>query len=289
MLFRPPIRQAAPSRIGFLLAVVVCLGAVPRIAYGWGPSAHRLVNAWAIETLPQPLKRFFTSHRSYLTEHASDADGAIQQDGNEWKNHYVHLDKYGRFPYTGLPQSFPRAVQIHGSRKLNRNGVLPWRIAEFKGNLTRAFENEDWEAVMEHAATLGHYVTDAHQPLHTSSNYDGQLTGQAGLANRYGSGLVDRYINFFIMRPERSAWIEDPTEHAFTMVLESHIWVDNLLLADRQSRKGLVGYTDEYYDNLYSSTSGMLMRQINAACHDVGSYWYTAWVNAGRPPLPSSP
>jgi hypothetical protein len=30
----------------------------------------------------------------------------------------------------------------------------------------------------------------------------------------------------------------------------------------------------------------MLIRQLSEASTDVGSYWLTAWINAGRPQLP---
>ena len=279
---RPPLLKPELC----LLALLV-IGLFPEAHYAWGPSAHRLVNSWAIETLPSRLRAFFKTHREYLTEHASDPDLKMQEDNNEWRHHHLFLDRYGRFPYANLPHSFQRAVQLHGSRKVNRNGLLPWRIGEYSLNLTKAFQEEDWEAVRLYAAQLGHYVSDAYQPLHTSSNFDGEFSGQSGVANRYGSSLVDRYINFFIMDPKDATKIDDPTEHAFQIVLESHTWVDNILLADLRSRYGLVDYTDEYYDNLYSSVSRILIGQINAACHDVGSYWYTAWLNAGQPTLPS--
>ena len=273
---------------GAMLFIALVVGAsFARTSYAWGPSAHRLVNSWAIETLPSPLKEFFNAHRDYLTEHASDPDRTIRKDRNEWQSHYIYLDKYGSFPFPNLPHSFQSAVQVHGSRKINRNGLLPWRVGEHSLYLTNAFKAENWEAVRFNASLLGHYVTDAHQPLHTSSNFDGQLSGQSGLANRYGSSLIDRYIAFFIMNPGKATRIEDPTEHAFEITLGSHIWTDNILLADLQARRGRVDYTDEYYDTLYSRLSGMVMQQINAACHDVGSYWYTAWVNAGRPALPA--
>lgn len=78
------------------------------------------------------------------------------------------------------------------------------------------------------------------------------------------------------MNPENATRIEDPTENAFEIALESHTWTDNILLADLQARTGQVDYTDEYYDILYSRVSSMVMQQINAACHEVGSYWHTA-------------
>ena len=89
-----------------------------------------------------------------------------------------------------------------------------------------------------------------------------------------------------MFRPEDTVKIDDPTEYAFQMCLESYTWVDQIILADRRSLEGQRGYTDEYYDRFYSQVGSIAVRQIGTAAHDVGSYWYTAWLNAGRPPLP---
>jgi len=58
------------------------------------------------------------------------------------------------------------------------------------------------------------------------------------------------------------------------------------LLADQRARVGLPAYNDEYYDRFYNLTGAILIRQLTDAATDVGSYWLTAWINAGRPQLP---
>jgi hypothetical protein len=62
--------------------------------------------------------------------------------------------------------------------------------------------------------------------------------------------------------------------------------VETILLADREAKKGLTSYTDEYYDRFYNLAAAALIKQLSEASTDVGSYWMTAWVNAGRPALP---
>jgi hypothetical protein len=71
------------------------------------------------------------------------------------------------------------------------------------------------------------------------------------------------------------------------MVLEAHTWVDNILFADSQARAGKIDYNDEYYDAFYDAVGAILIRQLTNATQSVGSYWYTAWVNAGRPAPPA--
>lgn len=256
-------------------------------AYAWGPTAHDIVNTWAVHTLPLEMRGFFEANRQFLVEHANDPDEWMKKDRYERKRHYIYLDKYGLFPYLLLPHDFRAAVEKYGSGRINRDGVLPWQIGEFSLRLTNALKAGKWDEAREDAAVLAHYVADAHDPLHTTQNYDGQLTLQTGLADRYEIRLVDRYSKFFIMRPEDAVKINDPTEFAFQACLEANLWVNSIIWYDRRARDGQVDYTDEYFDRFYSQVGANLVREINNAAQDAGSYLYTAWLNAGKPPLPN--
>ncbi len=275
------LRRTLGAGVVLFVALAACGN-----AFAWGPGAHRLVNNWAVQTLPPEIRGFFAANRQYLTDHANDPVEWMEKDRYERKQHYLYLDKYGKFPYLELPHSFRHAVERYGSGRINRNGLLPWQIGEYSLRLTNALKAHNWEEAMEVAAALGHYVADAHDPLHTTENYDGQLTGQPGLADRFGSQVVDRYQSFFILRPDSATKIDDPTEYAFEAALESHTWVDQIILADRLAVRNLMGHNDDYFDRFYSRVGSPLIRQINLAIHDTGSYWYTAWLNAGRPSLP---
>jgi hypothetical protein len=255
-------------------------------ALAWGPSAHRLINRWAVETLPADIRWFFEGRRQFLIDHANDPDEWMVKDRYERKRHYLYLDKYGMYPYLRLPHSFQRAVEKFGSGRVNRDGLVPWHVGEYSLRLTNALKTQSWDEAIKVAAALGHYVADAHNPLHTTSNYDGQLTAQAGLATRFGSDLIDRYQTFFFLRSTPAIKIDDPTEHAFEIVLESNTWVDNILYADRRALAEAKDYNDDYYDRFYSSAGPIAVQEVSAAARDIGSYWYTAWLNAGKPPLP---
>ncbi len=63
--------------------------------------------------------------------------------------------------------------------------------------------------------------------------------------------------------------------------------LESILLADIRSHEGLTSYGDEYYDRFYAKAGAVLVRQLSDASTDIGSYWMTAWINAGRPQLPS--
>jgi hypothetical protein len=269
------------------LGLAFLVGLAGGTALAWGPPAHRLVNNWAVETLPPEIRGFFAANRQFLIDHANDPAEWMKKDRYERKRHYLYLDKYGMFPYLDLPNSFQRAVEKFGSGRINRDGVLPWQIGEYSLRLTNSLKTQNWPEARLNAAVLAHYVADAHDPLHTTSNYDGQLTGQTGLASRFGLSLIERYQGFFIFRPIPAAKIDDPTEYAFQAVLEANTWVNQIVLFDRRAVEDFRDFNDDYFDRFYSQAGSIVVREINAAAYDAGSYWYTAWLNAGRPALPN--
>jgi|YelNatPaOPRAMG01_1025707.scaffolds.fasta_scaffold10268_9 hypothetical protein len=269
-----------------LLLAVTALALTAFPAFAWGPQAHRLADDWAIGTLPAGLHNYFQANRSYILAHANDPAEWMKKDRYERMRHFIFLDKYGIFPYPELPHSYKAAVAKYGQGHITRDGVLPWQIGEYSLKLTNAFRARNWNEVRQDSAALAFYVADAHDPLHTTQNFNGQLTGQTGLELRFGGELVDRYSHFFMFRPAEASEISDPTEYAFQMVLEAHTWVDQIVLADVLALDALPGYTDDYFDRFYSRVGSTAMKEISEAAHDIGSYWYSTWINAGRPELP---
>jgi hypothetical protein len=271
-----------------LIVLVALAAAVPATtpAYAWGPQAHRLADDWAIGTLPANLRNYLQSNRNFILAHANDPEKWMKKDRYERMRHYIFLNKYGMFPYRDLPHSYKAAVNKYGLKHITRNGVLPWQIGEYSLKLTNAFKAHDWQQVKLDGAALAFYVADAHDPLHTTQNYNGQFTGQDGLERRFGTDLVERYSHFFMFRPDSASKVNDPTEYAFQMILGSHTWVDQIILADLQALATRPGYTDDYFDRFYSQVGSTAMKEISEAAHDIGSYWYSAWLNAGSPELP---
>jgi len=255
-------------------------------ALAWGPVAHDIVTTWAIQTLPPVIRPFFENNRQFLVQHANDPDELMKTDRYERMRHYIYLDKYGVFPYPALPHDYDLAKQKFSPWRISRDGVLPWQVGEYSLRLTKAMKAGNWDEVKLDAAALAHYLADAHDPLHTTQNFDGQMTQQTGLSVRFDIYLFERYSKFFIMHPDRAEKIEDPTEYAFQTCLASNVWVNLVMWSDLRARDGLTDYSDEYYDRLYNRVGPTVVHEINAAAHDAGSYWYTAWLNAGRPQLP---
>jgi hypothetical protein len=258
----------------------------PQNALAWGRNAHRLVINKAIDTLPSDFQAFFDANRSFLLQHMTDPLDVIAKSPAEKHNHFLFLDKYGRFPFDSLPRSYKAAVTRFGKTKLEANGLLPWQIGVYSERLTEAMKAGRWDEAKLDAAILANYVAEAHDPFNTTEDFDGHLSGQSGINERFGTTLVDRYSSFFPMRPNDAVFIGDPTDHAFEACLSSHSWLQTILLADRNARRGENSYNDEYYDHFYNQAAAILIRELSDAATDVGSYWLTAWRNAGRPQLP---
>jgi hypothetical protein len=270
-----------------LVVLLACLS-FSHTSFAWGRSGHRLVVNKAIDTLPSnsDVRAFFDANRNLLVQHVTDPLDTTVKTPAERHNHFIFLDKYGRFPFEALPREYKAAVAKFGKTKLDTNGLLPWQIGVYSEKLTEALKAGKWEEAKLDAAILANYVAEAHDPFNTTDNSDGHLSGQAGINERFGTTLIDRYSSFFPMRPNDAVFISDPTDHAFEACLSSHSWLETVLLADRNARHGENSYTDEFYDRFYNQAAAILIRQLSDAATDVGSYWLTAWQNAGRPSLP---
>ena len=269
-----------------LLGIVGIFLIFPRCAQAWGRNGNKLVVNKAIDTLPADIRDFFESNRALLSQHVTDPLDSLAKSASERHNHFLYVDRYGRFPYDGLPRSYKAAVTKLGKTKLQANGLLPWQVGVYSQKLTEAMKGGRWDEAKLDAAILANYVAEAHDPFNTTEDFDGRLTGQAGINERFGTTLIDRYSSFFPMRPNDAVFISDPTDHAFEDCLNSHSWLETILLADRNSRHGQNSYNDEYFDRFYNAAAVILIRQLSDAATDVGSYWMTAWINAGRPQLP---
>jgi len=282
------ITQAGQWTGTIVFFAVLCL-LFPDHSFAWGRNGQRLVVNKAIdtlETLPPEFRGFFESSRALLAQHVTDPLDAIAKSPTERHNHFILLDKYGRFPFEALPRSYKAAVTKFSKPKLDATGLLPWQIGVYSEKLTEAMKAGKWDEARLDAAILANYVAEAHDPFNTTDNFDGRLSAQPGVNERFGTALIDRYSSFFPMRPNDAVFVSDPTDRAFEACLSSHSWLETILLADRNARRGESSFNDEYYDRFYNQAAAILIRQLSDAATDVGSFWFTAWKNAGSPQLP---
>jgi predicted AlkP superfamily phosphohydrolase/phosphomutase len=275
-----------------LLLVVASSGS----AQAWGFAAHRFVNREAIATLPPPLEALFRANADYVIEHSIDPDlwraaGRPSED----PNHYLDMDAFGAYPFD-IPRVEAEHLKRHGA-DAGAKGRLPWRIGEAYRDLVLAFREKNGARILETAALLGHYVGDAHVPLHAVLNYDGQLSGQKGVHARWESELFERYEQQIAKRVQmaQAQPLGDPVEVSFGALLESYQESIPALAADKQAAgpQDFVDtleddrYDDGYYTRLFESEGPRIEKRLELAAKRLGALWLGAWHEAGQPELPA--
>ena len=168
----------------------------------------------------------------FLSEHAVDPDKRRYAVAAEGPRHFIDIDHYGKYPYAALPNNWKDAVEKFGEDSLIANGIVPWHVQIMMNRLTKAFKEKNFSSIMKNSAEIGHYISDAHVPLHASSNHNGQFTNQQGIhgfwESRIPELLADKKFDFFIGKAE---YIKNPG--AFTSP-EDHMDVETGEAADTQ-------------------------------------------------------
>jgi hypothetical protein len=271
-----------------------CLIALlPAPASAWGFVGHRLIMSRAIDLLPPELKPFFTRHRDEIVARAIDPDLWRNAGWEDDPNHFLNFGarELGVYPFGDLPHEYGAAIERFGMATLRRIGTLPWREAEEFGNLRRAFEgfkrNASYGAsdVVLFAPAAGHYIQDAHQPLHATNNYDGQLTGNHGIHARFERDLVERFASRLTMTPAPPTPITNAREAAFEALLASYRLVDAILRADTEAAAGTDTYDDDYFGRLFAKVRPVLEERLAKSITATAGVIIGAWEQAGRPAI----
>lgn len=268
----------------------------------WGFYGHRQINYYAVFLLPPEMLIFYKKHIDFIKEHAVDPDKRRYLVTGEGPRHYIDIDRYGAYPYDSLPRDWKKAVEKYSLDTLLQHGIVPWWIQTMLHRLTNAFRERNAASILKISAELGHYIGDAHVPLHASSNHNGQFTNQKGIhgfwESRIPELLAEKEWDFFIGKAQ---YIHDPLSFTWQRVLESAAAADTVLLLEKQlslsfpadlrygfeDRSGTIvrvysaAYTRQY-DRILNS---MVERRMRASIFAVASFWFTAWVDAGQPPL----
>jgi hypothetical protein len=145
----------------------------------------------------------------------------------EAARHYIDLDKYDLNAIAYL--NFEKATLIYSKDSLQQHGIVPWIIPLMKTRLKQAFLNRDTLQVIKISAELGHYIADAHVPLHTTSNYDGQKTNQVGIHAFWESRIPEMLQADLEDWSIPASYITDLQKDTWEWMLEAHTYVDTLL------------------------------------------------------------
>ncbi|HEY4193987.1 MAG TPA: zinc dependent phospholipase C family protein [Mucilaginibacter sp.] len=267
----------------------------------WGFFAHKRINHMAVFTLPKAMAGFYQANIDFITEHAVDPDKKRYVDSLEGPRHFFDADHYGKRPFMKIPVKWKEAAKKYSKDTLNKYGTVPWEIQYQYYRLVDAFKRRDTIDILKTSANLGHYVADAHVPLHLTQNYDGQLTHQQGIHALWESRLPELFSARYNYYVGKARYIENPLNEAFKICRASFKCVDSTLrlqrMVDRsfsadkkyeiikRNNKKVKDYSEAYAKAYNSALKGMVERRMRSAILEVGSFWYSAWVDAGQPDL----
>jgi len=274
-------------------------------APAWGFFGHKRINELAIYTLPSDMFGFYKANMNYMIDHSVDPDKRRYGVVGEAECHYIDMDRFitqeKPNPFDNVPRRWTDAVAKFSEDTLRAHGIVPWHVYNMTQRLTSAFKDQDKAKILRLSAELGHYIGDAHVPLHTTSNYNGQLTGQRGIHGFWESRLVELYSKDYDFFVGKAIFIESPLNYIWDRVEESFAAVDSVLGFEKnltssfseeqkfsfesRGQANMKVYSEEYSKEYSQMLDGQVERRMKSAVFSVGSYWYTAWVNAGQPNL----
>ncbi|HYG40389.1 MAG TPA: zinc dependent phospholipase C family protein [Cytophagales bacterium] len=257
----------------------------------------------AVFTLPPEMIGFYKMNLNYIEERSVNPDKRRHTSKNEAAYHYLDVDEYGDSALFKLPRYWKKAVEKYGEDTLLSYGVVPWHIFKVKNQLTNAFKKRDLEKILKLSADLGHYVADANVPLHTTKNYNGQLTNQKGIHGLWEARLPELFSENYDFYTGPATYLENPQLEAWKAVENAHKAVDSVLLFEKtltedfdqdkkytfENRNGttIKAYSKDFSKTYHQLLNGQVEKRMKASIKMVGDFWYTAWVDAGQPDLNS--
>ncbi len=282
------------------LFCIFLLGFIALFLGGWGFYAHRQINRLSVFTLPPDMIGFYKKNIQYITEASVNPDRRRFAVVDEAPRHYIDIDHFGDSAVYKMPRFWKEAVEKYSEDTLKAYGILPWHVNVMYYRLRDAFMVKDPTRVLSLSADLGHYIADAHVPLHTTENYNGQLTGQEGIHAFWESRLPELFstrYDFFVGKAEH---LNNPQLTIWKAIEHSNLLLDSVLMLEKslaekfgekkysfetKGKQTIKVYSVEFSTAYHEALSGMVEQRMRGAIKMIGDFWYTAWVDAGQPDL----
>ncbi|WP_339878605.1 zinc dependent phospholipase C family protein [uncultured Algoriphagus sp.] len=283
------------------LILIFAIFLIFETAFTWGFYAHSLINRLAVFSLPEEMIGFYKPQIQYITENAVNPDRRRYAVEGEAEKHYIDLDIYGDSALQILPKYWNEAVEKFSEDSLRMNGIGPWSAYFTFLNLTKAFEAKNSAAILRLSADLGHYIGDLNVPLHTTVNYNGQLTDQVGIHGFWESRIPELQAKDYPLWVGQAEYVEKPQLALWDAVAAAHAQVDSVLAIERDLTKNFSPdqkysyeernnltvrvYSREFTEAYALALNSQIERQMKKSIRMIADFWFTAWVNAGQPDL----
>jgi hypothetical protein len=288
-------------RKSFLAVAVV--GAL-LLCGSWGFLVHRTSTQLAVYHLPKDLQPFFSENMELLVRTSVRPDQRRNTDKTEAPKHFIDLEEFGDSAAWKMPYQYSLAVARYTKDSLEKYGYVPYVVVMLQERLTNAFRNRDRDSILFYAADLAHYIEDANVPLHTSVNHDGQLSNQKGLHSLWESTVPEIELAGYDLRSgHKATYVNHPDVAAWEAVRRSHNLLPQLFSEEIEATKGFTdstkfrvqmrnGRESKSFTSAFAKAYGQRLgntvnAQLLASADMVADFWYTAWVDGGKPDMGS--
>ncbi len=268
--------------------------------FTWGFFSHYKINRMAVYTLPESMNTFYLNHIHLLEDKAVNADKRKFTVKDEAPRHFIDIDAYSvDSPFVVMPKKWDDAVAKYSEDTLIKYGILPWHINKQYHILVKALKEHKIERSINLLSDLGHYVADAHVPLHTTLNYDGQLSNQKGIHAFWESRLPELFAENYDFYLPKVSYQDDILSYVWSILESSYSAKDSVLAFEAKLNKNYSSdlkfsieqkgqgdkkvYSEDYSKAYHIMLDGMVERQMRKSILAIGCIWYSAWVDAGQP------
>ena len=285
-------------RNNVLVGLVVC----SLLLSSWGFLVHRTTLQLAVYQLPKKLQPLFYQNMGDLVKASVRPDQRRNFDSTEAPKHFIDLEMYGDSAAWRMPRSWNDAVAKYTADTLKKYGYVPYWIMAMQEKLTSAFRAGKRDSVLYYAADLAHYIGDANVPLHTSVNYDGQLTNQKGLHSLWESTIPElEMVQYDLYAHHQAKYISNKEAAVWSAIQKAYQLLPEIFLQEREASKDFTdatkyriqvrnGKESKTYTTAFASAysqklGNTINQQLLRSSRMIADFWYTAWVDAGKPDI----
>lgn len=282
--------------------IIVLLFVLASLSGSWGFLVHRTVSQLAIYQLPKPMRGFFYGNMKYLVENSVRPDQRRNADSAEAPRHFIDLEAFGDSAAWKMPLNWEDAIRLYSRDSLLKYGYVPYHIVWMKNKLTEAFRMANKDSILFYAADLAHYIGDANVPLHTSLNYDGQLSNQKGLHSLWESMIPEIELQQYSLHSGHTAtYMVNPEQAIWESIRKAHLLLGDVFGLETETTKQFTdstkyrvqmrrgrevrSYTSDFAKAYSNKLGNSINQQLLNSANMIADFWYTAWVDAGKPEL----
>ena len=268
----------------------------------WGEHGHTISGRAAATRLPVQMPLFFreaSAQLAYLNPEPDRwrADSLRTMNEAFQYDHYIDIEVV---PDSALAAQdrwrYLAALRGSGLARPEREaGLLPFRIMELHQRLTTEFrlwrtttdpQQRRWiqERIINDAGILGHYVTDAANPLHTSVHHNGWAKGYPNLNNyttentfhrRFETQYVGARVTLQDLIPRINATprhLADPRAAVMDYLRESHSHLERLYQIEQRSTYNAQTTAPE--------NKAFAVERLAFGANMLRDLWWSAWLNS---------